>query len=177
MTGLGRVPDLDIYWIWNCDSGWRATTRDQQVLTSNCFAMMLVNTGNLSPESTAWIRNSLINACVSSCVEVWQNSQRLANRCDYFDIQERRSQVMYQLQRDITPQFDRKSLCQMPWKEMPRNRGIKTGRWSVRFLCGSQHHGPNFHSDANLREISGVWQRSLCMLCRSWKSIWTSSSG
>ena len=46
---------------------------------------------------------SLVNASVSSCVEVWQNSQRLANRCDYFDIQERRSQAMYELQRDITP--------------------------------------------------------------------------
>ena len=44
---------------------------------------------------------------------------------------------------------------------------IKTGRWSVRFSSGSQHHGPNLHSEANLREILGVWQRSLCMLCRS----------
>ena len=47
---------------------------------------------------------------------------------------------------------------------MPRNIGIKTGRWSVRFSSGSQHHGPNLHSEANLREILGVWQRSLCML-------------
>ena len=43
----------------------------------------------------------------------------------------------------------------------------ETGRWSVRFSSGSQHHGPNLHSEANLREILGVWQRSLCMLCRS----------
>ena len=26
---------------------------------------------------------------------------------------------------------------------------------------------PDLHSKANLREILGVWQRSLCMLCRS----------
>ena len=58
---------------------------------------------------------------------------------------------------------------------MPRSSGIKTGRWSVRFLSGLQHHGPNLHSEANLREIFAVWQRSLCMLCRSWKSIWPSS--
>ena len=35
------------------------------------------------------------------------------------------------------------------------------------FLFGLQHRGPNLHSEANLREILGVWQRSLCMLCRS----------
>ena len=39
---------------------------------------------------------------------------------------------------------------------MPRNSGIKTGKWSVRFSSGSQHHGPNLHSEANLREILGV---------------------
>ena len=44
---------------------------------------------------------------------------------------------------------------------MPRNNGIKTGRWSVRFSSGSPHHGPNLHSEANLREILAVWQRSL----------------
>ena len=54
-------------------------------------------------KALTWRRNSLVNASVSSCVEVWQNSQRLANRCDYSDIQERRSQAMYKLQRDITP--------------------------------------------------------------------------
>ena len=53
---------------------------------------------------------------------------------------------------DVTPQFARESICQMPWKKIPRNNGIKTGRWSVRFLSGSQHHGPNLHSKANLRE-------------------------
>ena len=52
-------------------------------------------------------------------------------------------------------------------KEMPRNSGIKTGRWSVRFSSGSQHHEPNLHFEANFREILGAWQRSLCMLCRS----------
>ena len=35
---------------------------------------------------------------------------------------------------------------------MPRNNGIKTERGSVRFSLGSQHHGPNFQSAANLRE-------------------------
>ena len=36
---------------------------------------------------------------------------------------------------------------------MPRNSGIKTGKWSVQFSSGSQHHyGPNLHSEANLRE-------------------------
>ena len=43
-----------------------------------------------------------------------KNTQALANRCDYSDIQERRSQAMYKLQRDITPQFARESKCQMP---------------------------------------------------------------
>ena len=46
-------------------------------------------------------------------VAVWQNSQRLANRCDYFDIQKRRSLAMYKLQRDIIPKFARESICQM----------------------------------------------------------------
>ena len=59
---------------------------------------------------------------------------------------------MYKLQRDITPQFARESICQMPRKEMPRNSGIKAGRWSVRFSSGLQHHGPNLHSEANLGE-------------------------
>ena len=27
------------------------------------------------------------------------------------------------------------------------------------FLSRSQHHGPNLHSEANLRQILGVWQR------------------
>ena len=92
----------------------------------------------------------LVNASVSSCVGVWQNSQRLANRCDYSDIQERGSQAMYKLQRDITRQFARESICQMPWKEMPRNSGIKTGRWSMQFSSGSQHHGLN----------SSLWSKS-----------------
>ena len=35
---------------------------------------------------------------------------------------------------------------------MPRNSGIKTGRWSMRFSSGSQHHGPNLHSEANLKK-------------------------
>ena len=51
---------------------------------------------------------------VSSCVEVWQNSKRSANRCDYSNTYERKSQAMYKLQRDITPQFARKSIRQMP---------------------------------------------------------------
>ena len=33
-------------------------------------------------------RNSLVNASMSSCVEAWQNSQRLASRC-YSDIQKK----------------------------------------------------------------------------------------
>ena len=41
----------------------------------------------------------------------------------------------------------------MPEKEMPRNSGIKTGRWSVRFSSRSQQHEPNLHSEVNLREI------------------------
>ena len=61
-----------------------------------------------------WRRNSLVNASVPCSVEVWQNSQGFANRCDYSDIQERKSQAMYKLQRDITSQFARKSICQMP---------------------------------------------------------------
>ena len=30
--------------------------------------------------------------------------------------------------------------------------------WSVQFSCRSQHHGSNLPTEANLREISGVWQ-------------------
>ena len=52
----------------------------------------------LTGEGSLWL-----NANVSSCLEVWQNSQRLVNSCDYSDIQERRSQAKYKLQRDITP--------------------------------------------------------------------------
>ena len=37
-------------------------------------------------ESVDWRKNSLVNASVSSCVEVWQSSQRLANRCDLVTI-------------------------------------------------------------------------------------------
>ena len=95
-------------------------------------------------ESADWRRNFLVNASVSSCVEVWQSSQRLANRCDYSDIQETRSQAMYKLQRDIASQFFSESICQMPWKEMPKDSGIKTGGWSVRFSSGSQHHRSTF---------------------------------
>ena len=51
---------------------------------------------------------------------------------------------MYKLQRDITSQFARESICQRLWKEMPRNSGIKTGRWSVRFSSESQHHSQIF---------------------------------
>ena len=49
-------------------------------------------------KSADWRRNSLVNASVSSCMDVRQNSLRLANRCDYSDIQKRRSQAMYVLQ-------------------------------------------------------------------------------
>ena len=45
------------------------------------------------------------------------------------------------------------------------------------FWSGSQYHGPNLHSEANLREILGVCQRSLCMLCRSYKNRMTESLG
>ena len=62
---------------------------------------------------------------------------------------------------DITRQFAEESIRQMPRKEMLRNNGIKTGKWSGRFLSASQHHGPN------LQEILGVWQKSLCVFCRS----------
>ena len=74
---------------------------------------------------------------------------------------------MYELPRDINPQFASKSICLMPSKEMPKNGEIKTGRRPVWFLSGSQHHGPGFHSEEDLRETLEVWQRSLCMLCRS----------
>ena len=67
---------------------------------------------------------------------------------------------MYEPRRDITPQFARVSICQMPCKEMPRNSSIKTGRWSARFSSGSQHHGPKLYSEVNLRQILEVWQRS-----------------
>ena len=54
-------------------------------------------------ESADWKRNSLVHMGVSSCEEVWQNSQVLENKGDYSDIQEKGSQAMYTLQRDITP--------------------------------------------------------------------------
>jgi len=37
----------------------------------------------------------------------------------------------------------------------------KIGGWIMRFLSSSQHHGPYFHSKANLREILRIWQTSL----------------
>ena len=73
----------------------------------------------LTGEGILWLTR------VSSCVKVWQNSQRLANRCNYSVIQEGRSQAMCKLQRDITLQFARKSLPQMPSEEMLRNSAIK----------------------------------------------------
>ena len=78
---------------------------------------------------------------------------------------------MYKLQRDITPYFARKSMCQMTRKKMPRNSGIKTGKWQVRLSFELQHQGPDLHSEANLREISGVWQRSLCVIRSMWLMV------
>ena len=74
---------------------------------------------------------------------------------------------MYELQRDITPLFSMKSICQMPCKEILRKRGIKMGECPVRFSSGSQHHEPDLHSKADLREILRIWQRYLIKLCRS----------
>ena len=48
-----------------------------------------------------------------------------------------------------------------------REKWNQNWKMVVLFSSGSQHHGPNLHSEANLREILGVWQRSLCMLYRS----------
>ena len=45
--------------------------------------------------------------------------------------------------------------------------GIKSRGWPVLFSSESQHHRPDLHSETNLREILGVRQRSLCLLCRS----------
>ena len=47
---------------------------------------------------------------------------------------------------------------------MPRNSAFNTGRYSVRFSSGSQHHGQNLHSEANLREILGVSLHALSIL-------------
>ena len=44
---------------------------------------------------------------------------------------------------------------------MPKNSQIKTGGWPVRLSSGSQHYEPDLHSEASLRGILGVWQRSL----------------
>ena len=82
--------------------------------------MLLFRAGKLSLEQVSWFHNSegmevcQVNASVSSRMEVWQNSQRLGNRCNYSDIQEGRSHAMYKLKRDITPQFARENICQMP---------------------------------------------------------------
>ena len=50
------------------------------------------------------------------------------------------------------------------WLEMKCQERVE-----CQFLSGSQHHRPDLYSEAIVREIFGVWQRSLCMLCRSWK--------
>ena len=50
---------------------------------------------------------------------------------------------MYQLSSNVTSWLSRKGVFQVPSKKMPRNSGIKIGRWSVRFLSRSQHHEPN----------------------------------
>ena len=42
------------------------------------------------------------------------------------------------------------NIASMPWKEMPRNSGIKTGRWSVRFSSGV----------AAPRTKSSLWSKS-----------------
>ena len=47
----------------------------------------------------------------------------------------------------------------------------------MRFSSELQHYVPDLHSKANLREILGVRQRSVCTLFRFWKSIWSIFSG
>ena len=60
------------------------------------------------------------------------------------------------------------SLLSLPGKYMPNAlKGNAEKYWNQNWkiisavFAGSQHHGPNLHSEANLREILGVWQKSL----------------
>ena len=79
---------------------------------------------------------------MTSCVEVWQNSQRFANRCDYSDIQERRSQAMHKLQRISLlslPGKVWKSICQMlerKCQEIVKSK-LEDGQFSFRPSCST----------------------------------------
>ena len=64
--------------------------------------------------------------------------------------------------------FANESQCQMPWKEMPRNSGIKPGRWSVRFPCQSQHRRPHL-TPKQIFEKSWKCAKISFMLCQSRK--------
>ena len=47
-------------------------------------------------------------------------------------------------------------MCVLASVKMPKNGGIKTGGWPVRFSSGSQLLEPDLHYEANLRKILGV---------------------
>ena len=80
-------------------------------------------------------------------MEVWRNSQRLANRCNYFNS---RKEIASNVQTKVTSQFTRESICQMPWKEMPRNSGTKTKDGQCSFRPG---HSTTDHQIFTLKQI------------------------
>ena len=105
----------------------KASTRDthkvthlgeEEVFTAAELATAIkgIKSGKAADEDE--IRPEMLKALTGEVIlwlsGVCQVSWKLANRCDYSDIQERRSQAMYKLQRDIIPQFARESICQMP---------------------------------------------------------------
>ena len=122
--------------------------------------------GNKQPESTL-LKDSLWGG-----VGTWKNTKRRVDRYDHFHMQERRLKRVYELSRNITSWPSRKVACHGFWMEMPRNNEIKVGRWPVWFSSKSLHHGPNFHSEANLWKILGLCKGCLCMFCWSRKGVW-----
>ena len=50
------------------------------------------------------------------------------------------------------------------FKGNARNSGIKTKIWLVRFLSGSQHHGKNLHSEANLGSVAKICLQFACFV-------------
>ena len=60
---------------------------------------------------------------------------------------------MFEVQKGTTPWFVRSSVPNKLKENPEKWWRIRTGGWTVRFSSGSQHHGPNLHSEANLRKI------------------------
>ena len=93
---------------------------------------------------------------MSSCVKVWQNSQRLANRCEYFDTEEKN--------RKQCAHYKGISLLSLPGKAYAKCLEKKC-RDIVESKLEDGHYGfgsdrsitdQKLHSEAHLREILEV---------------------